>query len=353
MLNSSVSSNSQTLWEKNIGHRVLPSESLEVSYEATESVFSFNPLLQQLVNSPSAAPLVVERFRHRSGCPNSIQAIQRAVAQLLCDSQALPTADRPFVSMGALCKFLDIAVQGNLLKHQNKRSYSIFSPPLRGVNRTGQLEITDDGPVVTLPSIKDYSLARLALAHEIGHLLLLRRDNGFDAVACQAHSTREEEALAEYAARLLLLPSCHTTTLPDFGLAKSCVYTAGTRRVTIHTAVERLKDIDLLQKEAAKLHAAILWRIDPHSVSQGNSGSLTPQWFICPNTFIPVRRCHARPRSLVAHLCSGDNGERPVEAEQKEAVSIGGLKGTYHVNAFAWGSMRQGSRLVLSLFSSL
>jgi len=76
---------------------------------------------------------------------------------------------------------------------------------------------------------------------------------------------------------------------------------------------------------------------------------LTPQWFECPGAFIPVGKCCARAGSLVAHLAA--EADNVVAGNRVEDVQIGTLVGRFRVDAFAWGSLRTGTRLVLFLCS--
>lgn len=172
-------------------------------------------------------------------------------------------------------------------------------------------------------------------------------------------ATQEEEALAEYAARLLLLPYGPET--PKIGmavkgldseaeepvavpsLAGRCVATAGRARVTLHAVILRLTDPDYGVKG---VQAAILWRLNPRVPADAPiEERLTPQWFASDGAFIPVGRCRARPGSLVAEVAG--MGDERASGIRSEEVDIGSLKGRLTVDAFAWGSVRAGTRLVL------
>jgi len=73
---------------------------------------------------------------------------------------------------------------------------------------------------------------------------------------------------------------------------------------------------------------------------------LTPHWHLS-NAFIPIGKCSARSGSLVADLAEKDI---PTQGSRFEEVSIGGLVGKSIVDAFAWGTLSSGTRLVLSIF---
>jgi hypothetical protein len=128
-------------------------------------------------------------------------------------------------------------------------------------------------------------------------------------------------------------------------LAEYAVRQSSLARVTVHSAVARLGDPDLPQFEVC---GAILWRVD----SEANERfpvyeRMTPFWHLCPDSFVPIRKSKARERSLVAELaaCSG-----AVSDSRDESVRIGTFIGYFRVDAFAWGSLRDGTRLVLSVF---
>ena len=158
-------------------------------------------------------------------------------------------------------------------------------------------------------------------------------------------SSPAEEALAEYAARMLLIPSgCYETTA-EANLAEFAIAQASRWRVTIHCFVERLGDPDVASTSIA---GAILWRMRPDvAASEPLHARLTPQWHLCRDAFIPIRKCKARPGSLVAHLAAV---EASAAMSGREDVNIGSFAGHFRVDAFAWGSVDDGTRLILSIF---
>jgi hypothetical protein len=202
--------------------------------------------------------------------------------------------------------------------------------------------------MIRVPEEIDFETARISVAHEIGHILIHQRGTELDHATIRLSSTSEEEALAEYGGRLLLLPT--TIFQPPLGvnLAQYAVEQAGVARVTVHSAVSRLGDPDIL---VPGLQGAILWRINPQvPASHPISTRLTPQWHLCPGAFVPVRRSKARPGCLVAQIAEAPG---PISASSVETVSIGTFVGVFRVDAFAWGAISQGTRLVLSVFRRL
>jgi hypothetical protein len=117
--------------------------------------------------------------------------------------------------------------------------------------------------------------------------------------------------------------------------------------ITLHAASARLGDPD--SPLVGTVDGIILWRLNPRvSPDEALSKRLMPKWHLCPSAFIPINRCHASRRSLISELAS--LGDGMVAGSRLEDVSIGSLKGSYRVDAVAWGTVARGTRLVLSAF---
>lgn len=336
--------------------------------EAIVNRFGFDPILQRLSEAPlSDCPLPLQRFSRWRAAPDPVVAMQGAVAELLAAVEAFgqdqgsepqPSLSRELqpemnrlVSVVEVCRYLGIRLTGAPATASRQRVYSLASPHAARREITGHLSVGTGGPLIYLPFTSDQALARLAAAHEIGHYLTHLRGTALDTVSWSLPSSPEEEALAEYAARLLLLPRSMMCWPGNYGPAGGCLHVAGTRCVTLHGAALRLRDEDVANRIARRPQAVILWRLQPRvGPDKPVAQRLTPQWFICPGAFVPVKRCHAGSRSLIAEIAEAEDGERPKEGSREEAVSIGSLRGDFHVDAFAWGSLRRGTRLVLSLF---
>ncbi|HEY6352248.1 MAG TPA: ImmA/IrrE family metallo-endopeptidase [Candidatus Angelobacter sp.] len=213
---------------------------------------------------------------------------------------------------------------------------------------TGKLYVHDSQVTIRVPEEIAFETARISVAHEIGHVLIHRRGNDFDHATIRLPSSPEEEALAEYAARLLLLPVGVFQPPLGVNLAQYAVEQAGTAKVTVHSAVSRLGDPDIF---VPGIIGAILWRINPNiPESHPVSSRLTPQWHLCPGHFVPVKRCKARAGSLIARVADSPSA---VSLSAIETVSIGTFVGTFRVDAFGWGSIPQGTRLALAIFRNL
>ncbi|MBI4190782.1 MAG: ImmA/IrrE family metallo-endopeptidase [Betaproteobacteria bacterium] len=199
--------------------------------------------------------------------------------------------------------------------------------------------------MIRIPATLDTALARVSVAHELSHVLIHTRESSLDLATIRMTSTPEEEAVAEYGARLLLLPRIPLGEVPESArsLAEYCVAVAGFARITVHSAVLRLADPDISERG---IRAAVLWRLNPRVQEDAPVAlRLSPQWFAARGVFVPIGKCHARQDSLVADLAAASDS--PVAGSRIEDVSIGTLVGRFRVDAFAWGSLTAGTRLVL------
>lgn len=335
------------------------------------SHFWFNPTLQRLSEAPLAdSPLPLQRFCAWRGAPNPVLAMQGLITELLsavgadvedeevaAQSSSITDHHQPidnrFVNVVDVCRHLGIRLTGAPPIPNRQAVYSLASPFWGRREISGHLRMTTEGPLIYLPLTDDIARARLAAAHEIGHYLIHWRGDKLDPVSWSLPSSPEEEELAEYAARLLLLPKPLIRWPGKYGLVAGCLHLAGARCVTLHAAALRLQDGDVADCVACPPKAVIFWRLHPGvSKESPTAHRLTPQWFISPEKFVPVKRCRAGADSLVAELAEADGGERSKEGTREEPVSIGSLRGLYRVDAFAWGSLRGGKRLVLSFFTA-
>lgn len=202
------------------------------------------------------------------------------------------------------------------------------------------------GSTIRLPSGLDWLRGRIAVCHEIGHFLIHSRGEEIDLFTSRLASSPEEEALSEYASRLLLMPAPYVDRHPAGNLIVDCMTLARSADVTLHAAAARLGDPD--SPLAGLVRGVILWRTKKPGDKPELPRRLTPQWHLCRESFVPVGRCHAGRTSLVAALAASD--EAQAVGSCIEQVEIGALKGEFRVDAVAWGSMERGTRLVLSAF---
>lgn len=301
-------------------------------------------------------PLPLRRFTEWHGQSSPIAAVEVATTRLLdrYRERSVRNGIEPsgMIRVSQLCSICNSTVRGRKFTSSGETVYSTASPRSTGIGAFGRLELTAEQRVIHLPeSVRDRALARVVVAHELGHILIHQRGNCLDQMTVGLESTPEEEAIAEYAARLMLTPKEMVGPVQGYTLAQSCVYLAGSLSVTIHASALRFGDVEIQTKLRSPVRAVILWRLSARSPSVAATASrLTPQWFIAPSAFIPVGRCHARGGSVIAQAADYECGEKPAALQCVEEVRIGSLKGTFLVDAFAWGSLRAGRRLVLSFF---
>jgi hypothetical protein len=287
-------------------------------------------------------PLPVRRFVEAAGGTSATDAIRAATRSLLA-SHSDGSRPYPPVSVEALCRALKVKLIGTPPSARSAPSYSANSRARGG--HTGSLHFEGAKAIVCIPEHVDYATSRLSVAHELGHLLIHWRDGRPDEATTRLPAESMEEALAEYAARLLLLPFEMWKADPAYmNLAEYAVSQSSLAKVTLHSAVARLGDPDLPQFQVL---GAILWRMADSHKSVPIHDRLAPFWHLCPGAFVPIRKSKARERSLVAELAA-DPGA--VCESRNEHVRIGTFVGQYRVDALAWGSVHEGTRLVLSIF---
>ncbi len=293
-------------------------------------------------------PLGIRRFVEESGVDGPTSAMKRATDSLIAEyakDQLSPTSP---IAVERLCELVGADLIGKRPKGQRSDGHSIQDHRPR-LGHTGKLYFEGQRAKIKIPENLDYGTARVSVAHELGHLLIHRRASGYDKATLRLPSSTQEEALAEYGARLLLIPSyLWSPPLPDANLSEYALKRSSITRVTLHSAVLRLGDPDI---ETPDVCGAILWRMNPQvSKSEPISGRMTPHWHLCPGAFVPVGRCKARNGSLIAELADSD---LPTAGARVEEVRIGTFVGGFRIDAVAWGSIADRTRLVLSVFREL
>jgi hypothetical protein len=293
-----------------------------------------------------AAPLAIRRFTEEMSVDLPTIAMRRATNNVL-DLYIDSGAEKTPISITKLCEISDVRLHGRRPAPAAGPFYSVDNyKAWRG--HSGNLFFGGTKASIRIPDNVTHEMARISVAHEIGHLLIHRRKSGYDEATLRLPSSNAEEALAEYGARLLLMPLQTNESLQHTNLAESALAQSSRSRVTLHSAVTRLGDPDVLSTDIV---GAILWRMNGRvEDTQPVSARLTPHWHLCPGQFIPVGKCKAREGSLVAEL---GGREKTVSGSRIEDINIGSFKGSFRVDACAWGSIADGSRLVLSVFREL
>ena len=305
--------------------------------------------LRSLVEKEARAselPLALARFAEVSGRCQPTQAMVLATGRLLAEYSKLSSGPASLpISVERLCRLCNAELVGARPTVSSNSAYSVHNRTAR-LGHTGKTYFEKSRISIRIPPQVDYATARVSCAHEIGHILVHQRGNSFDEATVRLPSTPEEECVAEYGARLLLMPSNMWLQTPvGTSLAADVVARSRVARVTIHAAVTRLGDPDL---DDTGVRGAILWRLNPEVPSyKAVHERLTPQWHLCRGAYVPIKRSRARAGSLIADVAQ----RSAVAAESRvEDVRIGTFVGLFRVDVFAWGSVADGTRLVLAIF---
>jgi Zn-dependent peptidase ImmA (M78 family) len=287
------------------------------------------------------APLPIRRFTQRMMVGHPTLAMKCATDRALQEYGQAEKQESSPISITKLCELFGIKLVGNRPSY-SRAWYSIENYKPRN-GHTGRLFFEAEKPFIKIANSVSYDTARISAAHEIGHLLIHRSGARYDEATLRLPSTPAEEALAEYGARLLLFPICKPSNSSN--LAEYALMHGSKSRVTLHAAVSRLTDPDVT---SVNIKGAILWRLNGRiEKAEPINARLTPQWHLCARHFVPVGKCKARQRSLVADLAESN---KPAAGSRVEDVSIGSFTGRFRVDACAWGSVDEGTRLVLSVF---
>jgi len=302
--------------------------------------------LKQL--SANDFPLPIRLFNERLKTRHPIEAIEKECSDIIRQYRELHGITKP-ISLKWLCKILNIEITGKIpTKTHKSQYYQSWVQPFRSDIVEGKLLLKNGTPHINLPYGLHLDLARFVVAHEIGHWILYKHLIEKSPSILQRGSTPEEEYLACYAARRLLIPdsSFYEPASSNKSLSYKCILATGRARVTLYTATLRFGDYDIC---STKIDTAILWKINP-SISKDKPvfHRLTPQWFCSREKFIPVGKCRARENSIIEEMAK--DSSKACYGNRIEKVDIGELNGEFNVDAYSWGSIKDGTRLVLSIF---
>lgn len=297
---------------------------------------------------PGDKPLPVARFTRRWGSDGPIPAMIKAAGQVH-DEYSSKWGAEEVLSVQRYCQLLGVRLLGSPPQSRPLSFYSGGMAEIRGRSsqHSGRI-LLGNRPQITIPESVDRNESRLSIAHELGHLLIHKVEGGLDETTIRLDSSPQEEAIAEFAARLLLLPGPGKQS--SGSIAKQCLREASRRRVPLRAAAARAADSD---RPVSAIRGVILWRMRAAEASGKGSTSferLTPFWHFFPGHFIPLNKCRSREGSLVARLAEASLDNSCDQSE--EEVSIGSVRGTFHIDAIAWGSIIRGTRKVLSFFLS-
>lgn len=297
-------------------------------------------------------PTVIRRFCEWHGTEDVVCATTQATRRLL-EIRPNPEVDAQYVSASKLCDGAGVSLKGKRPRGPQRPYYAVGTPRSKPKGVDGIVLLRKGTSSIRIPNVRDRNRARVTVAHELMHIIMRQRDGVLDPSVASAPRTDEEDAVAEYGARVLLMPSTlGFTASAACNAAENWVRLSGARQVTVYCAAARAGDPDVGN---SRMVGAILWRLDgkvhePSLVAE----SLTPQWFLgFPGSYVPVANCHARHGSVVANVAAGVGNLSADAGRDTEDVQIGTVSGQFEVEAFAWGALEMGTRLVFSLFSQL
>ena len=305
----------------------------------------FDPDLSALCKNEwqtRTVPLAISRFVEECGADRPSSAMKMITDSLMFRySEGRHLLIEP-VSLKRLCDILNVELIKNAYP---ERRFSNNGFEGR-TGHTGRVSFSGSRATIKIPKGVDSRTERVSIAHELGHLLIHSRADGYDKATLRLPSSTAEESLAEYCARLLLIPSSLFASPPANSNIAQYVYNQRyLMNVTLHSSMMRLGDPDVTPCGA---RGAILWQLNPAvSKNEAMSARLTPRWHLCPGSFVPIGKCKARNGSVVAEVASvgSEIGESKVED-----VRIGTFVGTFQIDTYAWNSIKDGTRLVLSIF---
>jgi hypothetical protein len=295
-------------------------------------------------NLGAPLPLALTRFASSFGVTRPTVAMKIAVHHLH-ERVATPVRRESEVpiSVKALCRACDVTLEGaELLSSRRDRRWAGYS---RAMRHRGQIVFKGARASISVPSQLGFAAARMSIAHELGHYLIHSASSS--GVTSRLSTSGEEEILAEYGGRLMLMPLDRLSSDPTANLAEVALAWAQTARTSLHSAVERLGDPDV---GLPSVRGAILWGLladAPRSTAIADR--LTPRWHLCQPAFVPVGKSKARAQSVIANAAAESS---TVAASAVEHVRIGTFEGLFRIDVVSWGSRTDGTRTVLSTFST-
>jgi hypothetical protein len=300
-------------------------------------------LRKQLEGFP--LPVTLRRFAENCEADSVSDAMEATVGRLLAkingDGKVAPGRA---VSVESLCDACGVTIAGS--KRASSSADQSWDAYFRGSSHVGEIIFQGNAALIRVPHRMDFSAARISIAHELGHFLIHAQSQ--DGVTKRLPSTPEEEALAEYGARLLLMPHREVKVEETANLAANALSLSRRMRTTLHSAVSRLGDPDT---GVSDMRGAILWRFSESAPQHATiEQRLSPFWHLCSPAFVPVRRCKAREGSIIARAAAERDG---ATGSAIEDVRIGTFSGVFRVDVVAWGSIADGARAILSVFRSV
>src|ERR1019366_4775647 len=153
---------------------------------ASSAIFALDPRLDESMRAEARGevmPLALRRFQDSWGTCQSTGAVKLATGAMLATyHQRFPSASR-VVRVSRLCEVVGVRLTGMRPAVRVEPSYVAAGSPSRQGGHSGAVRFSRQGiPSVEIPDGVDGHRARVAAAHEIGHLLVHKRGDQYDEV---------------------------------------------------------------------------------------------------------------------------------------------------------------------------
>jgi hypothetical protein len=292
-------------------------------------------------------PFALREFLVATKAETPVAAAQTAANSLLGRYYSQYGDSTRVVSVTKLCQLLGIEIVGKLPRLSPRSP--VYKLLTEDAAHSAKLNFASGRPVIEVMDSRA-PIARISAAHELGHYLIHLRDGRLNDQTLRSKSSPEEEALSEYIGRLLLMPTSqfdpYSEPSPNYSI--QCLSLASRAHVVANASAARLMDPD---HRVTPVKGIIFWKLraqEPESLSVAQR--MTPTWHHCGDAFIPIGKCHAKGDSLIATLAASN---QRCEGVSEEDVHVGSFSGRFRVDAYAWGSLRDRTRCVLSVFCQI
>jgi hypothetical protein len=177
---------------------------------------------------------------------NFLTSPEGLVNRILAQSDAIATT-RPYVRLTRIAKTLNVRIRFERMLVSGLDGLLRFNSTEQRLPRAILSREGDAGWLISVRD-SDQRLARESVAHELGHILLYRREYGIDTVSWRNTEWSEaEEAVCNYLARMLLMPQALvSSTLANYSNVSAAILfgIAGKLNVPLPQATLRWLDIN-------------------------------------------------------------------------------------------------------------
>ncbi len=222
----------------------------------------------------------------RTGEASLVRAAELCAIEALTGSDAVNPQSSPPVQLTRVAKLLNVRLQFS--RALPRVSWNSARPGREAKSQVGTVAPDSNGGWVIRAGPKKLTMTRQTVAHELGHVLLFQMNSGVDARVWEnAHWTTFEEILANYIARLLLVPPSLVPT-PELGenLALFIVDKLG-ERFRIPHSVASGRFLDTAFSSANGIRAVVMWR-QYHPFADMHLQSTFAKWPLAARAFREV-----------------------------------------------------------------